>query len=313
MAEAKKQSIRDFCVNQLKMTFQGTYSYCPMHGGHTGHSFQINNQTQTWQCWSECREKCLRHSAKPYEKTKPCTCRGDIIDLQRLPKLPISQRTGQNRTDKSFLSEKKRQQQQPELSLRHLPKVDLRKQSPVRNPEAKDFADWWLGILKPEDLPIVFETKYRAIIGDRARRALAKCPQRMQYLCQCTGIDPRGSNTDDNLKERIFLDVEFDHLPLVEQAKILWWLKTSRKWKLVSVTFSGSKSYHGLFYTKGLSEQKLERIQGLALRLGACGPTMRAHQPVTFPGGWRTEEDCRQTGVCRQEILYFDPIKVSVG
>jgi hypothetical protein len=42
IAEAKKQSIRDFCVNHLRMTFVGNYSYCPMHGGHTGHSFQIN-------------------------------------------------------------------------------------------------------------------------------------------------------------------------------------------------------------------------------------------------------------------------------
>ena len=54
-------------------------------------------------------------------------------------------------------------------------------------------------------------------------------------------------------------------------------------------------------------------MERLALRLGACGPTMRAHQPVRFPGGWRTEEDWRQTGVCRQEMLYFDPIKVYVG
>ena len=310
-AEAKQMRLRDYCVNHLKMTFVGNYSYCPMHGGHTGHSFMINDKTQKWQCWSECPQKCPRHGSKPYDKDRPCTCRGDIIDLQRLPKLPISERTGKRPTDKACFA--KRKSEQPQLSLRHLPAIDLRSHSPIKHPEAKDFANWWLGILQPEDLPIVFETKYQAIIGDRAKRALSKCPQRMQYLCQSTGIDSRGSNTDANLKERLFLDVEFDYLPLAEQAKILWWLKTRRKWNLVSVTFSGGKSNHGLFYVRHFSDEEVAKMERLALSLGACEPTMRAHQPVRFPGGWRTKEDWRQTGVCRQEMLYFDPIKVYVG
>ena len=44
-------------------------------------------------------------------------------------------------------------------------------------------------------------------------------------------------------------------MPLGDQHKILWWLKQVRNWKLMSITFSGAKSYHGLFDVRGQDEE----------------------------------------------------------
>ena len=73
-------------------------------------------------------------------------------------------------------------------------------------------------------------------------------------------------------------------------------------WPLVSVTFSGGKSYHALYDVRGLSEERLETMRAFAVRLGADPKTMLKHQPVRFPGGLR--EDGR-----RQTLLYLDPQK----
>ena len=83
--KARFPSIRDYCLQILRVNFKGDPAFCPMHGGHTGHSFQINDTTQKWRCWSECRDRCPRHgngSSIAYQQ--PCICRGDILDLHML-------------------------------------------------------------------------------------------------------------------------------------------------------------------------------------------------------------------------------------
>ena len=87
---------------------------------------------------------------------------------------------------------------------------------------------------------------------------------------------------------------------LEDQLKILWWLTTIQKWKLISITFSGSKSYHGLFYIRGQTKEHIQAMESLAKRLGACSGSLRPHQPVRFPGGLR-----REPQPIRQEIIYL--------
>ena len=182
----------------------------------------------------------------------------------------------------------------------------VRNESDLRRPNAFCFAAILLGMLRADDWPIVFFTKYKAIIGRRAIDALQRMPDRIQFLGRWTAKDESGSNTLDNLQERLFVNVEFDDMPLAKQLKLLWYLKVRRGWRLVSITFSGSESYHGLFYVRGFGEERVQRMKEMAIRLGACQRSCTSEWlGIRFPGGWRTMEDWCQTGVGRQRILYL--------
>ncbi len=83
--KAKFPAIRNYCAQVLGLRFKGNHSFCPIHGGHGGHAFQIDDQTQAWQCWSECRERCPRHKdGAKADRSQPCICRGDVLDLHML-------------------------------------------------------------------------------------------------------------------------------------------------------------------------------------------------------------------------------------
>jgi hypothetical protein len=58
-------------------------------------------------------------------------------------------------------------------------------------------------VLRPGELPIVFQTIFDAIIGRKALALLQELPDRLQYLGRWTAKDVRGSNTLDNLQERL--------------------------------------------------------------------------------------------------------------
>jgi hypothetical protein len=181
------------------------------------------------------------------------------------------------------------------------------KTSPAQMPSAKDFAAWLMQ--QPiEGHLIVARTKFEALIGRRALWELRRAPDRLQYLVGCTAKRETGGkgNPNLNLDQPMFLNVEFDHMPAAEQRRLLWYLKERMRWKLISITFSGGKSYHGLFDVRGLSPSELDAMRLFALRLGACRPSLQPFQYVRFPGGMRTREDWRQTPVARQAILYFD-------
>ena len=86
---------------------------------------------------------------------------------------------------------------------------------------AVDFAKLLLErILRPDDKPIVFVNKKWPIIGLAARAKLRQRPDDLQYLCCSTAVrairngGDAGTTRKGNLKERIFIDVEFDDMPL---------------------------------------------------------------------------------------------------
>jgi hypothetical protein len=151
----------------------------------------------------------------------------------------------------------------------------LRRESDFLRPNAFAFAHIFLGMLRKEDWPIVFFTKFEAIIGRRAIDALQRMPDRIQYLCRSTAKRENGSNTLDNLQERLFVNVEFDDMPPEEQLALLWYLKARRGWRLISITFSGNESYHGLFYVRGMSEERVSRMKAIAVSLGVNFATKR--------------------------------------
>jgi hypothetical protein len=180
-------------------------------------------------------------------------------------------------------------------------RADLKPTTGAHN--AFDFARLLLRrILGPDDLPVVSSTLKTMRIGLKAREWLKQCPDKLQYLVCSTAKRGDTWSRRRNVKERIFLDVEWDDLPSDDQLKILWWLKVAKEWKLISITFSGGKSYHGLFYTRGESNEKVQGMISLAKRLGACQGSLRADLLVRFPGGLRRDEK----GERRQRIVYLN-------
>jgi hypothetical protein len=339
--KARFPELRQYCETNLGLTFKGDYSYCPIHVGHTGHSFEVTDATQKWHCWSKCRDRCARHGNGESDRTQPCTCRGDVLDLHMLcfefeskreaiASLINGSESLKGRAAKFLLLTVKPKAKPAKFvvnerlvarALRGFAFATpdyVRSKSDIRNPVASDFAQMLLRqFLAATYLPIVFFTKYKAIIGRRAVDALQRIPDRLQYVGRWTarsekGSNPkkRGSNTLDNLKERLFVNVEFDDMPLEKQLKLLWYLKVRGEWRMISITFSGSGSYHGLFLVRGFSEERIKRMKRMALSLGACKSCTQEHIGVRFPSGWRTAEDWCQTGVGRQEILYLSPLSV---
>ena len=203
--KARFPELRGYCEKVLKLKFKGNHCFCPIHGGHSGHSFQIDDEAQKWQCWSECRERCSRHSDGQADRSQPCTCRGDVLDLHllcfefeskqegitslingsELPKVKAGKfflLTGKPRVKqaKSGVDEKLVAESVEGLCFCHFrlsPEQErysesgrFRFRSNIRN------------ILQPNDLPVVFFTKYKAIIGRRAVDALRQVPDEIQYL-----------------------------------------------------------------------------------------------------------------------------------
>ena len=230
--KAKFPPIREYCVRILGVKFTGDHAFCPVHTGHGGHSFQITDKTQKWQCWG--RHHCARHGTGTIDRGQPCTCRGDVLDLHMLKftfdskweaiaslirgdsaqLLPVKadkflvggQQTLNGAGSSSAVNESRVARALEEFAF--VTPEYLRSESAFRRPTAFCFANVFREILQPEDLPIVFRTKFEAIIGRKALDLLQEVPDSLQYLGRWTAKDAKGSNTLDNLAERLFVNVE---------------------------------------------------------------------------------------------------------
>jgi hypothetical protein len=327
MADLKaKVSIQWYCEQILKLTFSAGYkTKCPFHNDTSGDSFVIHPAKRIFTCFGGC---------PPINGREYFT--GDVIDLhqraftlenlsaarQSLAQLANGDAGMLNAKPVPFLffspEQKAKGEPRPKPTITRVDAELVAKVLAQCLPvcfagecaTASDFTELLLEkILRPDDKPIVFVNQKWPIIGVEARAMLRDKPDELQYICSCTAKTAirnafrpdNGTNRKTNLKERIFLDVEFDDMPDEDQLKILWWLKRAKGWKLVSITFSGNKSYHGLFYVRGKTDEEVEAMHSLAKRLGACYGSLRRHQPVRFPGGWR-----RERGEGRQTILYLN-------
>ena len=298
----------------MKLRFKDLKTKCPFRGGRSETTFVIDPTTGVFTCFGGCEPKKEEEEhltgrvidlhqrafalktwseAKKYLDEMAATgnypTKDNTLSLERHPPRP-----------KTVVDDKLISKVLSQCVVVKLPKCEAK---------ASDFSRLLLEkILRPEDKPIVFISKKWPIIGGKARLELQERPQELQYLCSSTAksafrkpLRPEdGTNRGANLRERIFLDVEFDHLPLQDQLKILWWLKTVRKWRLISITHSGGKSYHGLFEVRGFDETTVQRMRRLGLRLGACRGSLNAHQPVRMPGGMR-----RENGLCIEQRILF--------
>ncbi|WPJ95242.1 hypothetical protein SH580_17610 [Coraliomargarita algicola] len=101
-------------------------------------------------------------------------------------------------------------------------------------------------------------------------------------------------------RSRIFQVVEFDQGTREEQAAILSALN-SEQTPLVLVVWSGSKSLHGWFDVRKLSEAEKCEFFAQACRYGADRTLWDQSKLVRMPGG------TRQSNGQQQSILYFCP------
>ena len=317
----RKYPIKAYCERYLGLKFTGKKCECPLHDGHSGNlQFVINEATSRWYCFGDC-------PPDPGHDHRS----GDVIDLHRIvkglasneaalkdlvtvdldvglvgPRPNLFSSSSKPKTPKAVAPKPKTPKPvDTELVSKILADMENVNLNSPNGATAFDFAKLMLErILRPDDKPIVFFDKRELprIVGRRARRLLERMPDKLQYLTSSVYIDEAGSNTNANIKERIFLDVEFDDMPLGDQLKVLWWLKRVKQWKLISITFSGSKSYHGLFDVRGQTKEHVEAMESLAKRLGACSGSLRPHNPIRFPGGLRRESP---PALVRQEIIYL--------
>ena len=103
----------------------------------------------------------------------------------------------------------------------------------------------------------------------------------------------------DNVGPRRFLVVEFDGLPIQQQARIIVEHLEQRNVVPTIVAHSGGKSLHAWYWVEGAPEDRLRALFAGFVRLGADPATWTPCQLVRMPGGLRDNGE-------RQHIIFFD-------
>lgn len=100
----------------------------------------------------------------------------------------------------------------------------------------------------------------------------------------------------DLVLARWYLAVEFDNGSADQQATRLAWLGAKRGGglPLTLVTFSGSKSMHGLYRVIGMPERRLSRFYDTAIGLGADPALWTPSQFTRMPQGFHQTKHKRQ-------------------
>jgi hypothetical protein len=101
-------------------------------------------------------------------------------------------------------------------------------------------------------------------------------------------------------RDRAYQVVEFDQGTPDQQAAILSGLHTQGA-PLILVVWSGSKSLHGWFDVRGLSDLEKREFFAQACRCGADRTLWDQSKLVRMPGGTRSSNGNRQS------VLYFSP------
>ena len=122
-------------------------------------------------------------------------------------------------------------------------------------------------------------------------------------MTAATGFNQSGKLShrchDNATKRRRYLVIEFDRGEITQQAAILTSLATKQT-PLLLVVWSGSKSLHGWFDVRQLSEYQKHRFFRHAVFLGADPTLWDPSKLVRMPGG-------RRDNGHTQHIFYFDP------
>ena len=188
--------------------------------------------------------------------------------------------------------------------------VDLWEASPLRLDEDAPPAGELLKVLYPDDPYLCIGWSVSNFHTQRTSEWVSQPLDGAQYLApnpmKASSMD-RGDGTHTKkchelVRERRYLAVEFDGGTLDQQASRLGWLASGRggAMPLVMVTFSGSKSLHGLFKARGRTERFLSSFYDKAISLGADPMLWTPSQFTRFPFGVNSKTNGRQ------EVYFFD-------
>jgi hypothetical protein len=250
-----KWPIKLYCEQILKLTFSRDFkTKCPFHNGDSDTTFVIDPKTGRWTCFGGCEPEPGREFATGdvidlHQRAFNLPILVEALkSLQALaPNAPrCAQQCSLTQGAHTFFPDPPAKLSRPAKKIdvdselvrqalercSHVGRCQLLKRSPISNPTANDFASFLLdSVLQPDDKPIVFVNKKWPIMGAKARKRLTEKPEELQYLCSSISkralrnkFNPdHGTTRARNLKERIFLDVEFDHEPnLDNQLRLLW-------------------------------------------------------------------------------------------
>lgn len=186
---------------------------------------------------------------------------------------------------------------------------DLWERAPVQ-PEKS--ADDWLDWLFPEAEWLCLAVDHPATARTRLREKWSfgpaeECglvvPSPMTGPSGLTLGGERSHRCLDNTGPRRWLVIEFDKLPIDEQAALHWhfrdWAAVTGWPRLRLCVHSGGKSLHG-WYGPVTSEDRAHELMAYAVIFGADPATWNRCQLVRLPGGARNG--------ARLEVFYFDPI-----
>jgi hypothetical protein len=307
--------IRDYCERVLARRFGGSrrvFAHCPFtspEDGGGGKAFVIDEDHNNARCFGQCEKTWTpfdlhrevfqfptwEAALTDFKKRLRETSSSDVTNLS--PKIP-TRRPSFTPVDESLVA----------YALSEYRGINA---AAIRNLEEGDDAqEVGRRLVKcyGEERLAIAQSYKSVFIGRPAQRWLAneRTAGRTQFLC-CWGIR-EGHNrvTNETVDRPIMLDIEFDDNKADDQLRLIWALKNRWRTALFSICWSGGKSYHALFYVAKIKEGELELKKAQAASMGACKASMRPHQWVRFPGGWRTGPG--PTG--RQTLLYLDHVSL---
>lgn len=183
--------------------------------------------------------------------------------------------------------------------------VDLWEKSPVRLDRTDPYTEHLVDQLFPDN-PLLccghsvweFATKSRREWRGELSNMTFMVPSPMKSVTGRTKSGKESQRSLDNTGNRQFLVVEQDLGTLDDQASIL--LHLAKLWPLVMALSSGSKSIHGWFFCKGLSEQIIKQMFNHCVSIGADPQLWNRSQFVRMPDGIRDNGE-------RQVVYYFNP------
>ena len=194
---------------------------------------------------------------------------------------------------------------------------DLPKLSPELAPPGDPWTAYLIDRLFPEN-PLLCIGQKHFCFNQRKEKWLAspKLPQ-WQFMVPSPMLRKHGRTTLgkagsaralSNVADRTYLVIEFDQAPLDHQAALLVHFAVTNA-PLCLAVHSGSKSIHGWFCCRGISDAQVFAFMRHAVSLGADPATWTKNQMVRLPDGTRNDGKRKrpETYLKRQQVLFFNP------
>jgi hypothetical protein len=192
----RRWPIKGYCERILSLQFsEDNKCKCPLHVGHSG-NLQFVIENERWCCFGNSPPDPGRENRS-----------GDVVDLHRIVKgfatneeaakdllaMPLDKPLSSATRTPCLQPSPRKTMVDDRLVARALRESTFEKdkvsRETIKHSKAKDFAKLLVErILESDDSPIVGYREKSPVMGDNAKWALAKCPDKLQYLWCCTAV-----------------------------------------------------------------------------------------------------------------------------